>query len=114
MDSDTWMKPTVTYYELRYKGIVNELLKTLAEQKDFYNLHKYATQAVSVDPGNVKAYYWMIVSTCSLGSEELATTQLATAEKNLIDEEYADLLNMLRNTKITPMPDAFYNKKLIK
>lgn len=113
-DSHTWMKPTVTYYELRYTGMVNELLKTLAEQKDFYNLQKYATQAISVDPGNVKAYYWMIVSTCNLGSEELATTQLATAERNLTDEEYADLLRMLRDTKFTPLPDAFYNEKLVK
>lgn len=113
-DSDTWMKPTITHYELRYKGMVNELLKTLAEQKDFYNLHKYAAQAISVDPGNVKAYYWMVVATCNLGSEEMALTQLSTAEKNLTEEEYADLLRMLRDAKISSLGDTFYNEKLIK
>lgn len=113
-DSDTWMKPTITYYELRYKGMVNELLKTLAEQKDYYNLHKYAAQAISIDPGNLKAYYWMVIATCNLGSEELAITQMSTAEKNLTEEEYADLLRMLRDAKIEAPSGTLYNEKLAK
>ena len=62
----------------------------------------------------MKAYYWMVISTCNLGSEEMALTQLSTAEKNLTEEEFADLLRMLRDAKITPLGDAFYNKKVIK
>ena len=62
----------------------------------------------------MKAYYWMVVATCNLGSEEMALTQLSTAEKNLTEEEYADLLRMLRDAKISSLGDTFYNEKLIK
>jgi len=113
-DSDIWMTAKTSYYEIRYKGALNELLKTLAAQNDYYNLHKYASQAIAVDSGNLKAHYWLILATFNLGSDEMAETQLAAAEATLTDEEYYDLLKMLREADINPFPDAFYNQKMSK
>lgn len=113
-DSDIWMTSKTSYYEIRYKGAVNELLKTLASQQDYFNLHKYASQAIAVDAGNVKAHYWLIVATCNLGSEELAESQLTAAETSLTEEEFYDLLKMLKDADVTPIPDAFYNRKMVK
>ena len=108
------MTPTINYYEIRYKGAVNELLKTLAAQNDYYNLHKYASQAIAVDAGNLKAHYWLILATYNLGSDEMAETQLEAAEASLTEEEYYDLLKMLKEADVNPFPDAFYNQKLAK
>lgn len=52
-----WLIPKASYYELRYQGVVSELLKTLAEVKDYHNLHRYAAQALAVDPANGTAHY---------------------------------------------------------
>lgn len=113
-DSDVWMTPKVSYYEIRYKGAVNELLKILAAQGDYYNLHKYAAQAIGVDAGNLKAHYWLIVATCNLGSNEMAQTQLAAAQASLTEEEYYDLLKLLKEGDANPFPDGFFNQNLVK
>lgn len=53
-----YLIPTASHYNLLYIGMVNELLKTLAEEKDYYDLHKYAAQALAVDASNGAACYY--------------------------------------------------------
>ena len=68
-----WLIPKASYYSLRYQGIVSELLKTLAYGKDYHNLHRYAAQALAIDPGHGTAHYWLIYSMAQRGANELAT-----------------------------------------
>ena len=111
-ESEHWIMLTASHYDLRYTGVVNELLKTLEDAKDYQNLHKYAAQSLAVAPGNVKAHYWLIVAMFNLGADEMADTQLETAKRALTDEEYYELVEALKKAKITEPSNLFRNEKL--
>ena len=110
-DAESWLMLTSNHYNLRYVGMVNELLKTLNEQKDYHNLQKYAAQSLAVEPGNAKAYYWLMVSMCSMGATEMAKSQMEMAKQNLTDEEYYDLVSELKKADIEPSFEHFRNGK---
>lgn len=111
-ESEHWIMLTASNYDLRYTGVVNELLKTLEDAKDYQNLHKYAAQSLAVAPGNVKAHYWLIVAMFNLGADEMADTQLEAAKRALTDEEYYELVEALKKAKITEPSNLFRNEKL--
>lgn len=111
-ESEHWIMLTASHYDLRYTGVVNELLKTLEDAKDYQNLHKYAAQSLAVAPGNVKAHYWLIVAMFNLGADEMADTQLEAAKRALTDEEYYELVEALKKAKITEPSNLFRNEKL--
>lgn len=110
-ESEHWIMLTESHYELRYTGIINELLQTLGDAKDFQGIHKYAAQSLAIVPGNVKAHYWLIIATCSLGAKEMANTQMEMAKKVLTDEEYEELERALKSARITAPSNLFHNWK---
>lgn len=107
-----WLIPTASHYNLRYLGMVNELLKTLADEKDFHDLHKYAAQALTVDPANGTAYYWLIYSMVKMGASELAKTQVQIAQQNLLEEDYDELIIKLKHIETSPTANLFRNEKV--
>ena len=111
-ESEHWIMLTASHYELRYTGVVNELLKILEDSRDYQNLYKYAAQALTVTPGNVKAHYWLIVAMFNLGADEMADTQLEASRRVLTDEEYYDLTQALKKARITEPSNLFRNEKL--
>lgn len=106
-----WLIPKASYYNLRYQGMVSELLKTLADGKDYHNLHRYAAQALAIDPGNKTAHYWLIYAMAQRGADELAKTQVQIAQEALTDEEYYELVNALKKAKISPTRNLFRRGK---
>lgn len=98
-----WLIHTASHYNLKYLGVVNELLKTLVELKDFTDIHQYATQALRIEPGNLRAYYWLIYAMHRQGATEMAKVELRTAEQNLTSEEYDELVQCLRYAKDGPL-----------
>ena len=111
VDAASWLMLTVNHYNLRYIGMVNELLRTLDEQKDYHNLQKYATQSLAVEPGNVKAHYWLMIAMYRMGAVEMAHSQLEMAREYLTDEEYRDLLAELKKANVAPSLEHFRNGK---
>lgn len=109
---EDWLNVTVNHYQLRYIGVTNELLKTLAEQKDYHNLHKYAAQSLSVETGNPKAYYWLIYAMAHMGATEIAKSELAMAKRCLTDEEFEDLEKAIREIRVAGHAIHFHNEKL--
>lgn len=107
-----WLNLTVSHYQVRYIGVTNELLKTLAEQKDYHNLHKYAAQSLSVEPGNPKAYYWLIFAMAQMGATEIAKSEIAMAKEYLTDEEFEELERDLSDIRIAGQAIQFRNAKL--
>lgn len=97
-----WLLHTSSHYNLKYLGVVNELLKTLAELKDYADIHQYALQALHIEPGNLRAYYWMIYSLYRQGATEMAKAVFSTAKQNLILEEYDELIRNLKKIKELP------------
>lgn len=97
-----WLIPSASHYSLKYLGAVNELLKTLAELKDYTGVHQYATESLRIDPGNFRAYYWMIYSMYRQGTTEMAKVELRSAEQNLTSEEYGELIQHLKKARGLP------------
>ena len=111
-ESEHWIMLTASHYELRYQGVVNELLKLLEDAKDYQNLYKYAAQSLTISPENVKAHYWLIVAMFNLGADEMADTQLEESRRILTDAEYYELTQALKKARITEPSNLFLNEKL--
>lgn len=94
-----WIISQVNLYRLRYVALVNELLSTLAATQDFACVQHYAIRAIDIMPGNLKAYYWLIVATYHLGAVELARTELNRAKLSLTSEEYSILVKTLKKAE---------------
>ena len=95
-NSEDWVMPTATHYALEYVGVINELLKIMAEAKDYSDVIKYAAQSLEIEPGNMRAHYWRIFALYQSGASEMARASLPMAKRSLNEEEYADLIELLR------------------
>lgn len=113
-NSEDWILPTATHYALAYEGVVNELLKTLAELKDYPGVVKYSAQSMQIEPGNMRAHYWRIYALYQSGATEMAKASLPMAHRNLIQEEYDELIVLLRKMHYrSPAGKSFYSDLLI-
>ncbi len=99
-----WLAPTSHRYSFKYIGLAHELLVKLADAEEWDSVYHYAAQAVSVLPGNVKAYFWLIVGMYKSGAVELAVNEVAHAKSVLTVEEFSELQALLN--------DASNNSKL--
>ena len=113
-DDEHWVMPIASHYRLRYIGVVNELLRVLAETGDIHNLHKYASYSLGVEPGNMNAHYWLIYAMVQMGATEMAKSAVNMAQKVLTDEEYEDLIHRLRKIEGTSLSELFHMKDLPK
>lgn len=93
-NSEDWVMPTATHYALEYVGVVNELLKIMAEAKDYSDVIKYAALSLEIEPGNMRAHYWRIFALYQSGATEMAKASLPMAQRSLTDEEYEDLIGL--------------------
>lgn len=94
-----WIISQVNLYRLRYVSLVNDLLRALAETQDYTCVQHYAMNAAELMPGNLKAHYWLVVSTYHLGSIALAKNELLRAKEILTSEEYSILEDYLRKSE---------------
>lgn len=97
--SEPWLVNTATHYSLRYIGVVNELLAKLAEAEDYAGVHQYATHALDIEPGNVKARYWLIFAMYNMSTIELAKSEVERAKVDLTSEEYEELIDLLKEMR---------------
>lgn len=109
---DHWLTLTTNHYQVRYIGVTNELLKTLAEQMDYHNLHKYAVLSLSVEPGNPNAYYWLVYAMAQMGATEIAKSEIAMAKEYLTEEEFDELENAISGIRVGGQSIQFRNIKL--
>ena len=98
-NSGDWVMPTATHYALIYVGVVNEMLKIMAEAKDYPEVIQYAARTLEIEPGNMRAHYWRIFALYQTGAMEMATASLPMAKRSLTEEEYQELLSLLRKMK---------------
>lgn len=104
-----WIIGMVNNYNLRYVGLINELLQKLAEAKDYPDVQHYAAQALEIVPGNVTARYWLIHATYHLGTIELARSEIERSKQDLTSDEYKLLLKHLRADKAISVDQLFSN-----
>lgn len=98
-ESEHWIIGQVNHYRLRYVSAINELLGIMASEKDYSSIREYAVESLRIMPGNLKAYYWLIVSLYLSGSPKLAHSQLVRARSSLAAEEYEILIHYLKEGK---------------
>ena len=108
-NSEDWVMPIATHYALEYIGVVNELLKIMAEAKDYSDVIKYAAQSMEIEPGNMRAHYWRIFALYQSGATEMAKASLPMARRNLTEEEYDDLIDLLRTMQLRYPPVKGYH-----
>ena len=77
-------------------GIINELLKRLAEAKDYVNTQHYAMKALKIQPGNLNAHYWLIYAMCQIGALEMAKSEVERARIDLTCGEFNELVCHLK------------------
>ena len=87
--------PTVAHYNLRYIGVINQLLSTLDKANDYVCIYEYANIARSAVPDSGDAYYWLIYAMTRLGMTEIARNELRAAKQVLMEDDYQDLINRL-------------------
>lgn len=97
--SEPWLINTAIHYSLRYIGVVNELLAKLAKAEDYVGIHQYATHALDIEPGNIKARYWLIYAMYNMHTIELAKSEVERARVDLTSEEYDELIDLLKGLK---------------
>ena len=112
-NSEDWVMPTATHYALEYVGVVNELLKIMAEAKDYSDVIKYAAQSLEIEPGNMRAHYWRIFALYQSGATEMAKVSLPMAQRSLTEEEYGDLIKLLRQMQLKYPPEKGYHGEFL-
>lgn len=91
-----WIIGQVNHYRIQYVGIVNELLDELAAAKDYVSVQHYAHMSIRIMPGNLRAYYWLIISLYYIGTLDLAKQEWMRAKDTLTEEEHYALTAMLK------------------
>ena len=94
--NEFWLMAPSAHYQMRYLATLEELLHTLAQVKDYSDLHTCASHALQVKPNNLCALYWLIVSTYHQGARSSAKELLKEAEMNLSSNEYTELKHYLK------------------
>ncbi|MBP3674476.1 MAG: hypothetical protein J6J18_11675 [Oscillospiraceae bacterium] len=112
-NSEDWVMPTATHYELEYAGVVNELLKIMAEAKDYSDVIKYSAKSLEIEPGNMRAHYWRIFALYQSGASEMARASLPMAQRSLTEEEYADLIELLRKMQYKYPQEKGYHEDFL-
>lgn len=105
--TEHWILSTVNHYQLRYIGLVNELLATLDEAGDYTGVQQYAARAIQLTPENIKAHYWLIHSMNHLGTLELAKNAVSHAKVVLTGEEFNKLKKDVAQDKTMPYSVLF-------
>ena len=93
---EPWLMNDVNHYGLLYLQVTSALMGSLAELQDYQCIQDYASRSLKIMPGNVHAYYWMIVSLNRLGGSELAKREMLAAKGALTEEEYAELTERVK------------------
>lgn len=98
--SNVWLVPTVAHYQLEYLKVIDELLELLAGLRDYSRVHYYATESLKLEPGHVSSHFWLINASYQQGSAQIAKLELQRAAQVLTEEEYADLVESLKEVRL--------------
>ncbi len=96
---EQWCVTESSYYNTIYLKVVKNLLHLLSKEQDLWAIREYATRALEIEPGNMETYKYLIRAFQKAGASVMAKQELEVAKKNLSDEEYMDLINILNAGK---------------
>lgn len=97
-DVGDWLVSYTSHYNQVYVDVTIQLLKVLGHRRDYHCIMDYAPKALELEPGIQEAYYWLVVAADMIGNSVAKEKALEKAKDNLIEEEYAKLLQLLELT----------------
>ena len=100
--SEHWVMATAVNYQHQYIATVGELLKTLFDERDYASVHHFSAKALKYEPRSEDIYFWMIRSLIRIGHTEMARGELRMAQTRLLSEEYAALVERLKDVGEMP------------
>lgn len=95
-----WLLPTMEHYTIEYLYAVNQLLKDLAELKDYQSVQHFASKALEIEPGNAEVVYWLIFALMKIGAVQNAQAEMNRAKLMLPEQAYHELREKLQAEKI--------------
>lgn len=90
-----WLLATAEHYAIEYLFAVNQLLKDLAELKDYQSVQHFASKALEIEPGNAEAVYWLIAALMKIGSVQSAQAEYDRAKQMLPEPAFKELQEKL-------------------
>ena len=94
-----WLSAWSHHYRSRYLALANELLCKLSVSQDWDAVCRYASQCQALVTDDMRMYFWLICGLYKTGSIELARGELQRAESVCTEEEYQELITMLKHFK---------------
>lgn len=94
-----WLSAWSHHYRSRYLALANELLCKLSASQDWDAVCRYASQCQALVTDDMRMYFWLICGLYKTGSIELARGELQRAESVCTEEEYQELITMLKHFK---------------
>ena len=95
-----WLLSTAEHYAIEYLFAVNQLLKDLAELKDYQSVQHFASRSLEIEPGNAEAVYWLIVALLKIGAVQSAQAEYDRAKLMLPEQTYKELCEKLQADNI--------------
>ncbi len=89
--SEHWLISTMEHYALQYLKAVKQLLKDLAELKDYYSMQHFAAQALRLEPENEEIIYWLIYALVNIGTRQSAEKEYNRAKEVLSELQMKEL-----------------------
>lgn len=90
-----WLLAIAEHYAIEYLFAVNQLLKDLAELKDYQSVQHFASKALEIEPGNAEAVYWLIAALMKIGSVQSAQAEYDRAKQMLPEPAFKELQEKL-------------------
>lgn len=94
-NAEHWQIAYISKFHLMYLEAIELLMQLMYVAGDYAGIHKYATQAISVEPDNPSVIYWLIIALKKHGAADMAKEHLESAKHRLLEEDYLILENRL-------------------
>ena len=98
-DVGNWLYTYTSHYNQIFVDITSELLSILGHNKDYRCIMDFGPAALEIEPGIQVAYYWIIIAADNLDNSVAKDQFMKKASKELIEEEYERLQEMLELQK---------------
>lgn len=95
-DSFQWILPKATYYQNLYLQQLKKYIRLLAEVKDYTEIQRVATEALSIEMRDGEIHYQMIMAIINQGNRSIARSHYKQAEQYLSEDQKMDILDNLK------------------
>lgn len=92
-----WIIAESAHYSTLYIKLVDALLDSLDEEEELWEIQDFSTRSLKIEPGNIRAYLYLIKTFLKTGSIEIAKQELLIAKQYLSEEDYLHLVDTLTN-----------------